>query len=174
MPRIPLRWRFSPVGADRVPVYRSRGFDASCPTPVRGCDGRGSVGEKTPQSLGHVKASLTAAIVVRSLWAALGVVWVTGVLVGWVVDRGDWFGLVVGSVVVAVDMRDSCVGNGSKNAKKLQVLREREWPPAGMLTTPRTRGILRHRDLPPRTATASTLHLRVEQSSADGNLTDHI
>jgi len=35
----------------------------------------------------HVKASLTAAIAVRSLWAALGVVWVTGVLLGWVVDR---------------------------------------------------------------------------------------
>ena len=35
----------------------------------------------------HVKASLTAAMVVRSLWAALGVVWVTGVLLGWVVDR---------------------------------------------------------------------------------------
>ena len=35
----------------------------------------------------HVKASLTAAMVVRSLLAALGVVWVTGVLVGWVAVR---------------------------------------------------------------------------------------
>ena len=52
----------------------------------------------------HVKASLTAAMVVRSLLAALGVVWVMGVLLGWVVDRGDWFWLFVGSVVVAVDM----------------------------------------------------------------------
>jgi hypothetical protein len=53
-----------------------------------------------------VKASLTAAIVVRSLWAALGEVCVAGLLVGWVVDRGDWFWLVVGSVVVvAVDMK---------------------------------------------------------------------
>jgi len=52
----------------------------------------------------HVKASFTAAIVVRSLWAALGVVWVTGVLVGGVVVPGGWFWLVVGSVVVAVDM----------------------------------------------------------------------
>jgi len=43
-------------------------------------------------------------MVVRSLWAALGVVWVTGVLVGWVMDRGGWFWLVVGSVVVAVDI----------------------------------------------------------------------
>jgi hypothetical protein len=34
-----------------------------------------------------LNASLTAAMVVRSLWAALGVVWVTGVLLGWVVDR---------------------------------------------------------------------------------------
>ena len=53
----------------------------------------------------HVKASFTAAIVVRSLWAAVGVVWVTGLLVGWVVDRGDWVWPVVGSVVVAVDMK---------------------------------------------------------------------
>ena len=52
----------------------------------------------------HVKASLTAAMVVRSLWAELGEVWLTGVLVGWVVDRGGWFWLVVGSVVVAVDI----------------------------------------------------------------------
>ena len=53
----------------------------------------------------HVKASLTAAIVVRSLWAELGEVWLTGVLLGWVVGRGGWFWLVVGSVVVAVDIR---------------------------------------------------------------------
>lgn len=33
----------------------------------------------------HVKESLTAAIVVRSLWAALGDVWWVGMLVGWVV-----------------------------------------------------------------------------------------
>jgi hypothetical protein len=51
-----------------------------------------------------VKASFTAAIVVRSLFAALGVVWVTGVLVGWVVDRGDWLWLVSWDVVVAVDI----------------------------------------------------------------------
>jgi hypothetical protein len=43
-------------------------------------------------------------MLVRSLWAELGVVWVTGVLLGWVVDRADWVWLVVGSVVVAVDM----------------------------------------------------------------------
>jgi energy-coupling factor transporter transmembrane protein EcfT len=51
-----------------------------------------------------VKESFTAAIVVRSLWAALGVVWVTGLLVGWVVDRGDWVWLVSWDVVVAVDI----------------------------------------------------------------------
>ena len=33
----PLCWRFSRVGADRVLVGRSRGFDASLPTPVSGC-----------------------------------------------------------------------------------------------------------------------------------------
>jgi hypothetical protein len=43
-------------------------------------------------------------MVVRSLWAELGEVWLTGVLLGWVVDRGDWFWLVAGSVVVAVLM----------------------------------------------------------------------
>ena len=32
-----LRWRFSRVCADRGPVGRSRGFDASRLTPVRGC-----------------------------------------------------------------------------------------------------------------------------------------
>jgi hypothetical protein len=48
----------------------------------------------------HEKESFTAAIVVRSLWAALGEVWVVGL----VVDRLVVGGLVVGSVVVAVDM----------------------------------------------------------------------
>jgi hypothetical protein len=51
-----------------------------------------------------VKASLTAAMVVRRRLAAFGVVWLMGVLVGGVVDRGDSFWLVVGSVVVAVGM----------------------------------------------------------------------
>jgi len=32
-----LQWRCSRVCADRVPVGRSRGFDASRPMPVRGC-----------------------------------------------------------------------------------------------------------------------------------------
>jgi predicted membrane metal-binding protein len=53
-----------------------------------------------------VKASFTAAIMVRSLLAALGEVWLVGVLVGWVVVRlvvcwpGSWE-----VVVVAVDMK---------------------------------------------------------------------
>ena len=51
-----------------------------------------------------MKESFTAAIVVRSLLAALGDVWMTGLLVGCVVDRVGWFWLVVGSVVVAVDI----------------------------------------------------------------------
>ena len=46
-------------------------------------------------------------MVLLSLWAALGEVWVTGVLVGWVVDRGGWFWLVVSSVEVAADIRAS-------------------------------------------------------------------
>ncbi len=48
--------------------------------------------------------SFTAAIVVRSLWAALGVVWVTGVLVGWVVGRLVVCWPVSWDVVVAVDI----------------------------------------------------------------------
>ena len=43
-------------------------------------------------------------MVVRSLWAELGEVWLTGVLLGWVVDRVGWFWLVVGSVVVSGGM----------------------------------------------------------------------
>jgi hypothetical protein len=43
-------------------------------------------------------------MVVRSLWAALGEVWVVGLFVGWVVDRLLVCGLVMGSVVVAVDI----------------------------------------------------------------------
>jgi hypothetical protein len=52
-----------------------------------------------------VNESFTAAIVVRSLSAALGEVCVAGLVVGWVVDRLVVCGLVVGSVVVAVDMK---------------------------------------------------------------------
>jgi hypothetical protein len=48
----------------------------------------------------------TGTQVVRSLWAAERSSWVVGVLVKWVLDRGDWIWLVVGSVdvVVAVAM----------------------------------------------------------------------
>lgn len=41
---------------------------------------------------------------VRSVLAALGVVWVKGVSVGWIVVLGDWFWLVSWDVVVAVLM----------------------------------------------------------------------
>ena len=70
-------------------------------------------GAKVLRTPSHVKASFTAAMVVRSLWTELGEVWLTGVLLGWVVVRLVVCGLVVGSVVVAVDMRISCVGSGS-------------------------------------------------------------
>jgi hypothetical protein len=52
----------------------------------------------------HVKARRTAAIVVRSLLAAERSDWERGALVGWVVARLVVCGLVVGSVVVAVDI----------------------------------------------------------------------
>jgi hypothetical protein len=51
-----------------------------------------------------VKESFTAAIVVRSLWAALGEVWVVGLLEGWVVVRLAVCWPVACDVVVAVDI----------------------------------------------------------------------
>jgi hypothetical protein len=51
-----------------------------------------------------VKESFTAAIVVRSLWAAERSSWDVGLLVGWVVVRLMVCGLVWDSVVVAVDI----------------------------------------------------------------------
>ena len=50
----------------------------------------------------HVNASFTAAIVVRSLWAAFGLVWVVGLVVGEVTDRRDVVWPVSVDVVVAV------------------------------------------------------------------------
>jgi hypothetical protein len=52
----------------------------------------------------HVKASLTAAMVVRSLWAAERSSWVVEVLVGWFADRLVMFWPASWDVVVAVDM----------------------------------------------------------------------
>ncbi len=52
----------------------------------------------------QVKASRTAAMVVRSLWVALGVVWVMGLLLGWDVDRLVVCWPVSWDVVVAVDI----------------------------------------------------------------------
>jgi hypothetical protein len=52
-----------------------------------------------------VKESFTAAIVVRSLWAAERSSWVVGVLVGWVVGRLVVVWPVSRDVVVAVDMK---------------------------------------------------------------------
>jgi hypothetical protein len=52
----------------------------------------------------HVKASLTAAIVERSLLAAERSSWVVGVLVGWVVVRLVVCWPVSWDVVVAVDI----------------------------------------------------------------------
>jgi hypothetical protein len=53
-----------------------------------------------------VKAMRTAAIVVRSLWAALGEVCVAGLVVGRVVGRLVVCWLVSCDVVVAVDMNE--------------------------------------------------------------------
>ncbi len=61
-------------------------------------------GAKVLRTPSHVKASLTAAMVVRSLWAELGVVWVMGVLLGWDVDRLAVCWPVSWDVVVAVDI----------------------------------------------------------------------
>ena len=61
-------------------------------------------GAKVLRTPSHVKASFTAAIVVRSLWAALGVVWVMGLLLDWDVDRLVVCWPVSWDVVVAVDI----------------------------------------------------------------------
>ena len=52
-----------------------------------------------------MKAKRTAAIVVRSLWAAERSSWVVGVVVGWVVDRLVVCWPVSWDVVVKVDMK---------------------------------------------------------------------
>ena len=61
-------------------------------------------GARVLRTPSHVNASLTAAIVVRSLWAALGVVWVAGLLVGWVVVRLAAYWPLSWDVVVKVDI----------------------------------------------------------------------
>ena len=61
-------------------------------------------GARVLRTPSHVKASFTAAMVVRSLWAELGEVWLTGVLLGWVVDRLVVCWPVSVDVVVAVDI----------------------------------------------------------------------
>ena len=53
----------------------------------------------------HVNESFTAAIVVRSLLAAVGEVWVAGLVVGRVVGREDWVWLVSWDVVVSGGMK---------------------------------------------------------------------
>ena len=54
----------------------------------------------------HVNESFTAAIVVRSLWAAERSSWLVGVLVGWVVVRLVMVWPVSWEVVVKVDMKN--------------------------------------------------------------------
>ena len=63
-------------------------------------------GARVLRTPSHVKESFTAAIVVRSLWAAERSSWVVGefVLVGWVVDRLVVCWPVLWDVVVAVDI----------------------------------------------------------------------
>ena len=51
MPRAPLRLWFSCVGADRVPVPRSRGFNTSYPTPLRGCEYRSRAARRANEKL---------------------------------------------------------------------------------------------------------------------------
>lgn len=87
-------------------------------------------GARVLRTPNHVKASLTAAIVVRSLWAALRSSWVVGVVVGWVVDRLAVCWPVFWGVVVAVDIgaRDLHESSGAlghwREQKKSLDLRE--------------------------------------------------
>ena len=61
-------------------------------------------GARVLRTPSRVKATLTAAMVVRSVWAALGVGWVTKLLLGWDVDRLAVCWPVSWDVVVAVDI----------------------------------------------------------------------
>jgi hypothetical protein len=61
-------------------------------------------GARVLRTPSHVKASLTAAMVVLRRLAALGVVWVMGLLLGWDVDRLVVCWPVSVDVVVAVDI----------------------------------------------------------------------
>ena len=63
-------------------------------------------GARVLRTPSHVNASFTAAIVVRSLWAAERSSWVVGVLVGEVVVRLFVCWPVSVDVVVAVDMNE--------------------------------------------------------------------
>ena len=85
----------------------------------------------------HVKASLTAAMVVRSLLAALGVVWVMGLLLGGV-DRLVVCWPVSWDVVVAVDigtwnlLGESVEGPAAKTADR--PVAARAWKSPWMVT----------------------------------------
>jgi hypothetical protein len=76
-----------------------------------------------------VNESFTAAIVARSLLAALRSSWVVGVLVGWVVVRRELFWPVSGDVVVAVDIWSPKVWVGvAKHARPTFLERTAETP----------------------------------------------
>ena len=84
-----------------------------------------------------MKESFTAAIVVRSLWAALGVVWVVGLLVGWVVGRlvvcwpVSW-DVVVAVVIVTCELLEGWMGGpAAKTADRLVAARAWKIPLAG-------------------------------------------
>jgi hypothetical protein len=91
-----------------------------------------------------VKASLTAAIVVRSLWAALGVVCVAGLVAGLVVARLAVCWPVSWDVVVAVDigtlsLLGECVeGPAAKTADRL--VAARAWKSPWLVTLPEAYG----------------------------------
>ena len=61
-------------------------------------------GARVLRTPSQVKASLTAAMVVRRRLAAFGVVWVMGLLLGWDIDRLVVCWPVSVDVVVAVDI----------------------------------------------------------------------
>jgi hypothetical protein len=72
---------FSEVGRESL-EFRGEGLFRLIHVGVQGHEVVRCSGAKVLRTPSHVKASLTGTKVVRSLWAALGVVWVTGVLVG--------------------------------------------------------------------------------------------
>jgi len=80
-----------------------------------------------------VKASLTAAMVVRSLWAALGEVCVAGLLVGWVVVRRELVWPVSWEVVVVAVLLHSRADDVVPFADSVEIVANSRLPETALI-----------------------------------------